>query len=246
MHGHKRQVEGSWKTFACLKTEKNEDCPFCEARDLLLATKQEKDKELAKDYSTRKMYIVKLIDRDAEEEGVKFWRFNHDYRKTGILDKIFGVLQVAKDITDVNIGRDLQIQIGRDQNNKPVVQSIVGFDASPLSTDAAKVAEWTTDTKVWQDVYSVKPYAYLEIIVKGGVPAWDKELNKFVDKATTAIKETEKLDSELTLGVSNVKTSVTPVATEVKKPTASVTASPTASVTASPVDTANDDDDLPF
>ncbi len=35
-YGHKHQVDGEWKTFACLKHEKGEACPFCEAREALL------------------------------------------------------------------------------------------------------------------------------------------------------------------------------------------------------------------
>jgi hypothetical protein len=48
IHGHKMQVDGEWKTFICLKHEKGEACPFCEAREALLATNKEQDKELAK------------------------------------------------------------------------------------------------------------------------------------------------------------------------------------------------------
>ena len=43
MHTHKVLVDGTWKTFACLKHEKNEPCPFCEAREVLLATGSDSD-----------------------------------------------------------------------------------------------------------------------------------------------------------------------------------------------------------
>jgi transcription initiation factor IIE alpha subunit len=46
------------------------------------------------------MYIAKVIDRD-NDEGVKFWRFNHDYRKEGIFDKIHGVLNSVKKNKDI-------------------------------------------------------------------------------------------------------------------------------------------------
>jgi hypothetical protein len=56
--------------------------------------------------------------------GIKFWRFNHDYRKQGIFDKIYGVLEATKqDITDPEKGRDLLVMIARDQNNRPTVAS---------------------------------------------------------------------------------------------------------------------------
>jgi hypothetical protein len=234
VHGHKMQVDGEWKTYVCLKHEKGEDCPFCEAREALLATGKESDKELAKKYSAKKMYVVKVIDRDNEADGPKFWRFNHDYRKTGTLDKIYGVLQaVNKDITDPTIGRDLLVMVARDQNNRPIVQSISHVDPSPLSDDADLANEWLADERTWEDVYSVKPYEYLEIVVKGGVPTWDKDAKKWVDKASmTASEDGADMDAELTLGTPNVKPNVV--------------ASNAAPQVAPIADGGDDEDDLPF
>jgi hypothetical protein len=238
IHGHKMQVDGEWKTFICLKHEKDEDCPFCEAREALLATGKEQDKELAKKYSAKKMYVVKVIDRDNEADGIKFWRFNHDYRKQGILDKIYGVLQaVNKDITDPETGRDLLVMIGRDQGNRPVVQSISHVDPTPLSEDSELAAEWLADKRTWEDVYSIKSYDYLEIVVKGGTPVWDKEAKKFVDKnSATTEDEVGSLDEELSVGVSNVKNNVTPATKTVKVEKAQETQ----------IDDLEEDDDLPF
>jgi hypothetical protein len=206
VHGHKVQVEGEWKTFACLKHQKGEACPFCEAREELLATGKDSDKELAKKYNARKMYVVKVIDRENEDWGVKFWRFNHDYRKEGIFDKIHGLLtalKTNKDITNVESGRDLAISIQRNQNKIPVVTSIAAQDATPLTDDAEKAEKWLNDTRTWEDVYSVRSYDYLEIIVKGGIPVWDKDEKKFVDKE--ALKNTSTNEEEITLGIDNVK-----------------------------------------
>jgi hypothetical protein len=234
-HGHKIQVDGEWKTFACLKHEKNEDCPFCEAREALLSTGEDSDKELAKKYNAKLMYVVKVIDRDNEEEGVKFWRFNHAWSKDGVMDKFHGVINaIKKDVTDIETGRDLVLTINRNQNNVPVVSAIASLDASPLSEDAAKVAEWTSDVRTWEAVYSVKPYDYLEIIVKGDVPVWDKEEKKFIPKSkanATAKAEGDKLEAELTMGVEDVKSSVQ---------VASTTPEPVVSSTTDEVD------DLPF
>lgn len=208
-HGHKVQVDGEWKTFACLKEEKDEPCPFCEARDVLNATGTEANKELAKKYKSKLMYVVKVIDRDNEEEGVKFWRFNHDWRKEGIYDKIHGLINaLKKDITDVNTGRDLVLTINRNQNNVPVVSAVASLDASPLSEDATKVAEWTGDARTWEDVYSVRSYDYLEIIVRGEIPVWDKEAKKFISKSDQKAEGGDGLDAELTMGVETVKANV--------------------------------------
>lgn len=238
MWGHKIQVDGEWKTFPCLKHEKNEPCPFCEAREALLATGKEAEKELAKKYNAKLMYVVKVIDRDRPEEGVKFWRFNHDFRKEGIYDKIIGVLNaIKKDVTHPETGRDLLLTINRNQNGVPVVSAVASLDPSVLSEDADQSSAWLADNRTWEDVYSVRSYDYLEIIVKGGTPVWDKENKCFVDKASMnesdAKAEANSLDSELTMGVENVKASMT---------AASNTSAPTTSSEAS----TEEDDDLPF
>jgi hypothetical protein len=232
VHGHKIQVDGEWKTFACLKEEKGEPCPFCEARDVLNATGTDANKELAKKYKSKLMYVVKVIDRDHEDEGVKFWRFNHDWRKEGIMDKFQALIgAIKKDVTDATTGRDLMLTINRNQNNVPVVSGMASLDPTTLSDDATKVAEWTSDARTWEDVYSVRSYDYLEIIVKGGIPVWDKEAKKFVDKAAIKAEGGDGLDAELTMGVETVKANVQAA---------------TATETAPAATASEESDDLPF
>jgi hypothetical protein len=232
MHGHKVMVDGEWKTFPCLKHEKGEACPFCEAREELLATGKDSDKELAKKYNARLMYVVKVIDRDREDEGVKFWRFNHDYRKEGVYDKLYAMITaLKKDVTSTETGRDIAITINRNQNGVPVVSGIQALDPTPLSEDSTKLNEWTSDDRTWEDVYSVRTYDYLELIVKGYTPVWDKEEKRFVAKELLKEEETKNtLESELTMGLETVKSNIQ-------------THTPT-STTVSSVD--EDEDDLPF
>jgi hypothetical protein len=226
-------VDGEWKTFACLKHEKGEACPFCEAREALLATGKDSDKELAKKYNARKMYVVKVIDREHEDEGVKFWRFNHDYRKEGIYDKIIGVLNaIKKDVTNAENGRDLLLTINRNMNNIPVVSAVASLDPSTLSEDQEQKDLWLSDARTWEDVYSVRTYDYLEIIVRGGIPVWDKEEKRFVDKAALTSENADAtLEAELTMGVENIKASLQ-VAETVETTTAA--------------STDEEEDDLPF
>jgi hypothetical protein len=235
IHAHKVQVDGEWKTFPCLRHEKEEACPFCEAYDALRATGKESDKELAKKFNAKKLYVVKVIDRDNEEDGVKFWRFNHDYRKEGIYDKIMGVLNaIKKDITNAETGRDLLITINRNQNNIPVVSAVSHMDPSTLSEDSEKLEKWLTDERTWEDVYSTKNYDYLAIIVTGGIPVWDKETNSFVDKATLTSddKKSNTDDNEINMGIENVKSTI--VTAETKKTVETV------------VNEEDEDDELPF
>jgi hypothetical protein len=153
------------------------------------------------------MYVVKVIDREHEDEGVKFWRFNHDYRKEGIYDKIIGVLNaIKKDVTNAENGRDLLLTINRNMNNIPVVSAVASLDPSVLSEDQETKELWLGDARTWEDVYSVRTYDYLEIIVRGGIPVWDKDEKKFVDKAALTTENADsKLEEELTMGVENVK-----------------------------------------
>ena len=244
IHAHKVKVDGKQQTFICAKHERDEDCPFCEAREALYASGTDSDKELAKKYSARKYYVVKVIDRDDEDFGPKFWRFTHDYSKKGIFDKIHGVIKaIKKDVSDPETGRDLVLILGRDQNNYPMVQTVQGLDPSPLSEDPAKVAAWLGNTATWENVYSVKSYDFLEIIVKGGVPVYDKVAKKYVDK-NGAVAPTEALDEELSLGVANVKPNITTATKVTKTP---VVALPEEVVAADDEEDEDDDsNDLPF
>lgn len=206
VHTHKKEVEpGKWRTFTCIKHENGEDCPFCDTRKMLLETGKDSDRELAKKFSARKMYVLKIIDRDKEHEGVKFWRFNHSYDNSGTLDKILSAINAAgEDIIDYENGRDLKIEIKRNQLKKPAINSInYAPNKTKLSDDPELMEKWSSDERTWRDVYSIKNYDYLSIIVMGKTPMWDKEEEKYVareDKEAKQTKEYDDYDSELTMG----------------------------------------------
>jgi hypothetical protein len=208
MHAHKIKIDGKNTTLPCLNHNDGEACPFCEAYDALRATGKDSDKELAKTYRARKMYVVKVIDREKEEEGVKFWRFNDDYTKQGVYDKTMAIINaLKKDITHAETGRDLFITITRNTNKIPIVSGVASLDPNPLSTDEAQKAEWLADTRTWKDVYATRDYNYLEIIVKGDTPVWDKDLKKIVGKSELkSVPSTT--EAEITMGVENVKASI--------------------------------------
>lgn len=237
MWGHVKKVNGEWKTFPCLKHEMDEDCPFCQAREALLATGKEEDKELAKQYSARQFYVIKIIDRDNEADGVKFWRIKHNYKKQGVFDKIMAAIKLAgHNITDIEEGRDLNIEIIRDGLTSIVQAVSVALDKSALSANETKVSEWTSDTRTWEDVYSVRGYEYLAIIVKGDTPVWDKDEKCYVGKLefeakgkTVTNDDNNDLEDELDMGVQKVEKPV------VKSEPVSVSS-----------DEEDDDDDLPF
>lgn len=194
---HAKEVDGKNRKFACLKEMYDKACPFCEAREELYASGEDSDKEIAKKYYPRRTYVCRIIDREKEDEGIKFWRFNHDFRNQGTFDKIIDIVASKGDVTLPETGRDLNINIKRDQNGNCVISSITYEDESPIHEDSEKATEWVNDEKSWEDVYSVKPYDYLEIIVKGGIPIWDKENECFIDKVSQEEEETHDNQNDL-------------------------------------------------
>lgn len=185
---HEIQVDGQWVKLYD-PAQEGKRSPLNEVCELLMATGIEADKELARTYRSRKFYIVKVIDRDHEQDGVKFWRFKHNVKGEGILDKIFPIYRNKGDISDVEKGRDLilSLSLAKAGNGKEytTINSIMYEDPSPLSTDKATETEWTTDPLTWNDVYSKKPVEYLEMVAKGETPKWDSGLNKFISTSQT-------------------------------------------------------------
>jgi len=181
---HEIQIDGRWTKLYDPGKNDNERSPLNEVYEELVSTGKESDKELAKQYKSRKFYILKVIDRDKEHEGVKFWRFKDNYKKDGVLDKIIPIWRAKGDITEPNIGRDLIIQLQKSKTNagKPYtsIQTVMHDDPSPLHTDAETMKSWLEDDLVWGDVYSKKPVEYLEAISRGEIPKWNPETQKWV------------------------------------------------------------------
>jgi len=176
---HEIQVDGKWvKLFDPGKND-NERSPLSEVNEELMSTGRDSDKELAKQYKPRKFYIVKVIDRDNEADGVKFWRFKHNYKNEGILDKIIPIWRAKGDITDTTTGRDIILELTKAKTPKgavyTVIQTVMYEDAGPVHTDTETAKSWITDELTWSDVYSKKPVEYLEAIARGETPRWDSD-----------------------------------------------------------------------
>lgn len=183
---HSIQVNGKWEKFICPEFAEGKPCPFCDARRELLATGDESDKKIAKNYNERDMYVLRVIDRDNEADGVKFWRFNRDFTNNGAFDKIMSVVKILgkdEDITSIENGIDLIISINRNQNGQPTIVGIQpARKSTPLTSDPELTARILADTKTWRDVYSIKSYDYLRLIVEGKTPVWSSEAKTFVSK----------------------------------------------------------------
>ena len=124
-------------------------------------------------------YIVKVGDRDNEQDGVKCWRFKHNYKQEGILDKIIPIWKAKGDITDPDNGRDLILELTKAKTPKgatyTVIQTVMYDDPAPISKDTDQMADWVGNEMTWEDVYSKKPVEYLEALARGETPRWDSE-----------------------------------------------------------------------
>jgi hypothetical protein len=181
---HEVQVDGKWVKLYDPGKNDNERSPLNEVYEELMSTGKENDKKLAPTYKSRKFYIVKVIDRDNEEDGVKFWRFKHNYKNEGILDKIIPIWRAKGDITDPEKGRDIILELTKAKTPKgatyTVIQTVMYDDPTPVHEDTDLAKSWINDELNWSDVYSKKPVEYLEAIANGETPRWDSDKGGYV------------------------------------------------------------------
>ena len=184
---HEVQVDGNWVKLYDPKQE-GKRSPLNEVHEGLMMTGVESDKVLARQYRSRKFYIVKVIDRENEQDGVKFWRFKHNTKNEGVLDKIFPLFKNKGDITDPEKGRDLVINLNLTKSGNgreyTTITSIIPEDQSPLHNEKSISDTWLSDDLTWSDVYSKKSEDYLEMIAKGEVPKWDSATSKWVSNSS--------------------------------------------------------------
>ena len=181
---HELQVGGYYQKIYDPAGNDNEASPLTDVYNALKATKRKDDDELAKDYKAKLFYVVKVIDRNNEQDGPKYWRFKHNYKKDGILDKIIPIFRNKGDISDMDGGRDLIIELVKSKSPKgkeyTSVSTIMYDDPTPLSADENLAKKWANDESTWRDVYSRKPLEYLEAISRGESPRWDESQGKYV------------------------------------------------------------------
>jgi hypothetical protein len=207
---HNIQIQGRWtKLYDPGKGSdgkpSGDRSPLNEVEEALRLAGDAQSKELARSYRSQKFYILKVVDRDNEEDGVKFWRFKHNWKGNGPIDKIIPIWRNKGDITDANKGRDLililqTLPLPGGRGEYTTVSSVMYEDPGKLSEDQTQTKEWTEDERTWKDVYSQKPVEYLEAISKGLDPVWDSELKKYVYDDPNGVSN---MTSTSTLGVTN-------------------------------------------
>jgi hypothetical protein len=191
---HEINVDGKWQKFYDPGKNDNERSPLSEVYDVLMSTGKESDKP-------RKFYIVKVIDRDNEQDGPKFWRFKHNYKQEGIFDKIIPIYKAKGDVADGEKGRDLILELTKAKTPKgafyTVIQTVMYDDPSQVHEDEDTMKEWIEDELTWEDVYSKKPAEYLESIARGETPRWDSDTGKYI--------YSNNEESEVSMGGKKVK-----------------------------------------
>ena len=194
---YERQVNGKYEKIYCNKLNDGEYCPIYEAKEALMMEGSKKAKEMAREYTPRKFYVVKGIARDNEDHGVKFWRFKHNYTGNGVMDKLMPLFKLKGDITDAREGRDIIITTNRNEKGWSVVTSIMCDDVSILTEDSTKANDWFNNEETYKEVYSRKSPEYLEIVSKNMTPVWDSEQSKYVAEEDREEKETASLEEEI-------------------------------------------------
>ena len=193
--------KSGYKSFICLDDshlkheEGDHKCPLCaKAEELFASSKNETNEVIRKSiyknacsYKTKETFVVRVIDRDHEDEGVKFWRFNAHKDGTGCYDKLMDIYENRKqeaidngeqpyNVFDLNNGKDFIITLKYNkQNNKTSIEIGDSGKETPLSTDYEKAMSWINDEKTWKDIYASKSYEYLQIVADGNIPVFNKE-----------------------------------------------------------------------
>lgn len=143
----------------------------------------------ASQYEAKLFYIMAGIDRLAEKHGKKFWRFKHNYKNAGILDKLMPVLSDfveyrKADFSNPVNGADLTITVvdssmpnGRTYKD---VSAITIREQAPLHVDQQIANQWLSDNTSWRDVFkptsapNITPQEYMEMVLKDQAPYWDE------------------------------------------------------------------------
>lgn len=273
---NKEVAASGWKTIPCPNKNKHGDgsCPICdlaaEAKKLKEETtnKAEKDRyfTIEKENRPREMFVVRCIERGHEDEGVKYWLFPRAYDGKGVYDQMINIFTSLRDgalrrgedynVFDVNNGRDLNIKLTRNANGRVSPQITYDEFRTPLSEDATQMNQWLSDTKTWSDVYTFKRPDFMQILIENGVPVFDKDSNKFVNKADLQMEQQEKRNQEIAEKLTTPKVDYSMaqpieetsglVGMSAAEPVSQPTLQPTSHTVPTPPTVEEDDDDLPF
>lgn len=223
--------EKPYKTYICLAKTAGIDhekfgskCPFCELnRKAYEESTKTTDPIIKKNYQeislanlSRESVITRCIERGNEDEGVKFWKFNMRNDKTDPYNQILKLVNLRKEnaerkgkvenILDIYNGRDLSITFTDGGTSAPTI--VDDMDRSPLSENEELMRKWIYDEKKWQEVFTCKPYEYLNLVAQMKTPWFDRNTGMWVDKDEFDAKnkaKTEDIDVDIDSAKDKVK-----------------------------------------
>lgn len=183
------------RSYVCTKKTKklpegtNLECPFCDleqeartaqkgASDILW----EKYKKVVVANMAQLNFVGRVVDRDDEGFGTKFWKFNQANYES-IIDIYKNFMKHQINIFDEQNGRDLLITIKRKEGKCKITNISADVVSSPIAKTEEEILKFKNDPKKWNDVYVVKPYEYLSLIIDNKTPWFDNVNKKWVDKA---------------------------------------------------------------
>lgn len=216
-HGLKVPYEvakSGYKSFMCLNDKRNPNydpnvpCPLCaKGTELWQASEEAKKKgdpasmalskslaDQAKPFFRKTTYIFRVIDRDHEEQGVKFWRFNGRNDKKDPYNELINLFAINRaevlkfqgvdgyNMFDIYQGKDAMLTLTLDKKGEreytAVSVSVSGY-MTPLSQNPELANQWLNDPKKWTDVYTHKSAEYLQIISEGLVPRFNQDTQHY-------------------------------------------------------------------
>jgi hypothetical protein len=173
-------------------SQDGEASPLNEMYKFLLKAEDKEERRLANNYKSRQFFIVRVIERGKEHEGVKFWRFPAVQDGSGIMDKIAPLVKKYGAFWNPFEGFDITISMIRDKSKDSKigftkVASIIPDRESKLSEDENQAVEWLSDPMAWTDVFKKKSIEYLNIVAEGSEPVWDAEQKCFIAKVEDGV-----------------------------------------------------------
>jgi len=206
----------------------NEYCPLCaksykmrrkmdktisgKKKDQLVTTEEknafEGNKKILMDsnkFESKLYYIIRGIDRGAEKDGVKFWRFKQNFKSQGVHDKLWKPIimgyykETGRPYNHLENGIDLMItNVDNEFNGNKYrdVSAIIPRQSSKLHSDSLIAKQWLDDKTTWREVFKPKKapgiseIQYLELATElraedqkydmRNTPYYDEEVKRWV------------------------------------------------------------------
>lgn len=203
---HTHYLPSEERSYVCAKKTKDipenieKTCPFCDIRDE--AKEQQKGaneatwnklKEIYKQNDSILNYVVRVVDRDDQDFGIKFWKISQSTYET-IIDIYKNNKKDGINIFDKYEGKDLVVTIKKKEGKNKISSILPANKQTPIAKTEEEINSLITDDKLWTDVYSVKPYEYLELVINGKKPFFDKTIMRWVEKKEETTNEEETQD----------------------------------------------------